>query len=177
MGLISWAKKKVEKTPEQKFQQQREQADKIAFKQKEYEAEKKGFESARLKRAEARGKQRGSGGGGFGSGLGSMLEGVGGAINNTERNFGFSGGPSAKIGSNLDIFSPGSKGGLGGNIDIFNQAGGRSERKREGGNVETVTVSRSGTVKIKRPVQSVEKKEKYGSPYGWMDDIDDNLLG
>lgn len=158
MGLKSFIKKRIEGSPEQKFQNQRKKAENIEWKQQLHEAKEKGYRTAALKHAEREGAKRGGGeGGGFTAKFGSNLNALGGAINNTERVFGLS-GDLGNIGMGLDF-------GLGG-------SGGSSSKPKP---TSETRVTKSGTVRIiNYGNPNSKKKEHRASPYNWMNDIEEN---
>lgn len=165
MGLKKFIEKKLAGSPGQRYQKQRREADKLAFKQKVYEAEKKGYEASVLKQAEARGAARGRGGNGFMAGLGGNLNALGISINQTEKNMGF--GSVVPTASNIDVFS---------NPMGFGMV--PAEKKQIPQRI--TKISKSGVVTITEPAihkNAAMKKQKQSSPYNWMNDIDSNLLG
>jgi hypothetical protein len=165
MGLKKFIEKKLAGSPQQKYQKQRRQADQLAFKQKIYEAEKKGYETSALKAAEARGAVRGRGGNGFSAKVGGNLSALGSSINQTEKAFGF--GSIVPTASNIDVFS---------NPMGFGMAS--AEKKQIPQRI--TKISKSGVVTIIEPAipkNAATKKQKQSSPYNWMNDIDSNLLG
>jgi len=100
------------------------------------------------------GSQQG-GFGGFSAKLGGNLERISGAIGNTEKMFGFSGG---NMGGGLDFGLPG--------------MGGQSEKKPRAKTTKIISGGR--TITIKETVEgetSERKKKQSGSPYNWMNDM------
>lgn len=168
MGLTNYIKKKVQGTPAQRYQKQKNQAEKLALKQEIYEAEKKGYKRTALQAAEQRGAKRGmnaGGNGGFMAGLSGNLGALGSSINQTEKAFGF--GSIVPTASNIDVFS---------NPGGFGMAG--PERKQVPQKI--TKISPSGKVTIIEPAipkTAAMKNRKQANPYNWMNDINENLLG
>lgn len=184
MGLKAIAQKGIkkvigEKTEAQKQSEAKRDAEKIKHEQEIYDIREKAYKRGVAKRAKEAGYNQEdprsihqnksslnqiNSAQPFSVKLGSAMDAFGGSISRTEKIFGLSN--TGQLGGNLDFF---------GNSMGFGF--GPPEKKQPP--VETVKVSKSGNVTITRPVQPnmQKKKTKQGNPYGWMNDIDDNLLG